>query len=136
MVEIASRALSPGINDPFTAIVCIDNLTTSLSYLAKAQFPSNYTFNENEELKIIGDMVDFEGILDSSFNQIRQFAKGNTAVIIRLMEALITISEVTTREQDVKAVNRHANMVLNIGKTSIEEKNDIEDLLERARLIC
>jgi uncharacterized membrane protein len=30
MVEIAARALSPGINDPYTAITCIDKLTATL----------------------------------------------------------------------------------------------------------
>jgi uncharacterized membrane protein len=42
MVEIAARALSTGVNDPFTAIACIDNLTDTLCYLAQAKFPSKY----------------------------------------------------------------------------------------------
>jgi uncharacterized membrane protein len=91
MVEIAARALSPGINDPFTAIACIDNLTAILCYLAQAKFPSKYRYDAEGTLRLIVNAVDFEGILDAAFNQIRQFSGGSPSVIIRLMEALATI---------------------------------------------
>jgi uncharacterized membrane protein len=135
MVEIASRALSPGVNDPYTAIACIDNLTSTMSYLAEAQFPSKYRFDEEGELRIIADVLDFEGVLDAAFNQIRQFSAGSTAVIIRLMEALITIYGFAKMERYKKAVIKHAEMVLRIGKQTINEKNDIEDLKERAEVL-
>lgn len=135
MVEIASRALSPGVNDPYTAITCIDNLTSTMSYLAQAKFPSKYRFDEEDHLRIIVDVLDFEGILDAAFNQIRQFSGGSTAVIIRLMEALTTIYKSTTKDKHKNALIKHAQMVLNKGKQSITEKNDLEDLNNRAKLI-
>ncbi len=135
MVEIAARALSPGVNDPYTAIACIDNLTATMSYLAAAKFPSIFRFDKDQNLRIIADTLDFEGILDAAFNQIRQFSAGSTAVIIRLMEALITINKFAKRESYRQALVKHANMVLRIGKESIKEKNDISDLEERAKKI-
>lgn len=135
MVEIAARALSPGINDPFTAMACIDNLTAIMSYLAQAKFPSKFQFDEIGNLRIIADTVEFEGVLDAAFNQIRQFSIGSTAVILRLMEALVIISGFTKEESHKKAVIKHAEMVLNIGKQNIKEENDIQDLTERARKI-
>jgi len=135
MVEIASRALSPGINDPYTAIACIDNLTATMSYLAQAKFPSKYRFDEEGNLRIIANPLDFEGVLDAAFNQIRQFSGGSPAVIIRLMEALTTINKFTDRERHKKSVTRHAEMVLNIGKQTIKEENDIQDLTTRAKKI-
>lgn len=135
MVEIAVRALSPGVNDPFTAIACIDNLSASLSYLAKAKFPSKYRFDEKGTLRAIVNTLDFEGILDAAFNQIRQFSGGSPAVIIRLMEALITIQEFASKESQSKAIIKHAEMVLRIGKETINEKNDLDDLTDRAEKI-
>lgn len=132
MVEIAARALSPGVNDPYTAISCIDNLSATMSYLAQAKFPSKYRFDENGTLRMVLDPVDFEGLLDAAFNQIRQFSAGNAAVIIRLMEALITIQKFTRKKDHKKAVAKHAQMVLSIGKQSIEEENDLQDLQQRA----
>jgi len=135
MVEIAARALSPGVNDPYTAIACIDNLTATMCYLAQVKFPSKYRIDDKKELRVIADTIDFDGVLDAAFNQIRQFSAGNTAVIIRLMEVLLIIHEFTKNESYKKAIVKHAKMTLNVGKESITEKNDLEDLIERSKKI-
>jgi uncharacterized membrane protein len=135
MVEIAARALSPGVNDPFTAIACIDNLTATLSYLVQAEFPSKYRYDKDEKLRIIADTLDFEGVLDAAFNQIRQFAGGSPSVIIRMMEALITIKSFVKEGPYEKALVKHAEMVFRLGKDTISEKNDLEDLRTRAKKI-
>jgi uncharacterized membrane protein len=132
LVEIGVRALSPGVNDPFTAIACIDNLTRTLSSLAQVSFPSPYRFDDENELRLVVDSLDFEGLLDASLNQMRQFASGSPAVIIRLMEALRTIYPFTVSEDQKQAVVRHAKMVLHTGQHSLEEKNDLEDLKKRS----
>lgn len=133
MVEIADRALSPGINNPYTAINCIDNLTTAMCYLAQAKFPSKYHFDEEGNLRIIADELDFEGVLDAVFNQIRQYSEGSTAVIIRLMEALITIYEFTIKENYKKAVIKHAEMVLRLGKKLSKKKMTFKTSLKEQR---
>jgi uncharacterized membrane protein len=135
MVEIAARALSPGVNDPFTAITCIDNLTAALTGLAKLKFPSKYRYDEEGKLRIIANTVDFEGALDAAFNQIRQFSGGSPSVIIRLMEGLITIHGFTTNTKDRDSVIEHAEMVLRMGEETIFEKNDLKDLIERSKQI-
>lgn len=135
MVDIAVRALSPGVNDPYTAVTCIDNLTSTMCYLAQAKFPSKYRFDEEDTLRVSADVIEFEGVLNAAFNQIRQFSGGSPAVIIRLMEALTTIRGFAKNESQKKAINKHAEMVLNIGKRSIEDENDLRDLSERANKI-
>lgn len=135
MVEIAVRALSPGVNDPYTAITCIDNLTAVICNLTEAKFPSKYRYDDEGNLRVIADTLDFNGVLDASFNQIRQFSAGSAAVIIRLMEAMSTILNFTKKESNKKAVIRHAEMVLTLGKETISEKNDINDLTKRAEEI-
>ncbi len=135
MVEIAVRALSPGVNDPYTAIACINNLTSAMCQLAQTKFPSKYRFDKKENLRIIADALDFNGVLDAAFNQIRQMSGGNTAVIIRLMEALTTIYGFIKKESYKKQVIKHAEMVLRIGKQTINEQNDIQDLIYRSKNI-
>ena len=135
MVEIAARALSPGVNDPYTAIACIDHLTATMCYLAQVKFPSKYRIDDNQQLRVIADTLDFEGVLDAAFNQIRQFSAGSTAVIIKIMEVLTIIHEFTTQESHREAVIKHAKMTLHVGKQSIKETNDLEDLTERSKRI-
>ena len=135
MVEIAARALSPGINDPFTAMSCIDNLTSILSYLSQVDFGNKYQADEENKLRLISDMANFEGLLNASFNQIRQYSGGSPAVIIRLMEGLITIHHFAQKVSYKKAVIKHAVMVLNAGRSNIAEAHDLKDLEDRAEQI-
>lgn len=135
MVEIAARALSPGVNDPYTAVTCLDNLTSAMSYLSEVKFPSRYRFDEEGKLRVIADRTTFEGMLDAAFNQIRQFAEGSPAVVIRLMESLITINKFARRQNHKNAIKKHAGMVLNMAKKTFPESNDLKDLQERSKLI-
>lgn len=106
-----------------------------MCYLAQVKFPSKYRVDENNNLRVIANSLDFEGVLDAAFNQIRQFAAGSTAVIIRLMEVLTIILGFTSKENQKKAVIKHARMTLAVGKQSIKETNDLNDLTERAQKI-
>jgi uncharacterized membrane protein len=131
MVEIAVRALSPGVNDPYTAIACIDHLSATMCYLAQAKFPPTHRIDENGQLRVVANNVEFEGVMDAAFNQIRQFSGGSPAVMIRLMDAMNTIRSFATKEHHKKAVRKHTDMVLALGEETITEPNDLNDLKER-----
>ena len=135
MVEIAARALSPGINDPYTAIACIDNLTSTICHLTTVKFPSIYRYDEDGTLRVVAATLNFEGMINASFNQIRQFAKGSPSVVIRLMEAMCTIDRFVQNKAQKSAVQRHASMILRAAENSFDEANDLNDLRERSRLI-
>ncbi|MBZ9779358.1 DUF2254 domain-containing protein [Psychroflexus sp. CAK8W] len=135
MVEIACRALSPGINDPFTAISCIDNLTSTLCYLTRIRFPSKYKFDDEDQLRYAHFPLTYQGMLDAAFLQIRQFSKGSPAVVIRLMEAMIKIHNSTTYSIHKKAVKEHAQMILKVAEDSFEESHDLEDMQKRSKII-
>lgn len=77
----------------------------------------------------------FYNELKATFWFIHQFSAGSTAVIIRLMETLITINGFAKKDSYKKTVIKHAKMVLNVGKESIKEESDLRDLLERSRKI-
>ncbi|MBI1224095.1 MAG: DUF2254 domain-containing protein [Bacteroidetes bacterium] len=135
MVEIAARALSPGINDPYTAMACIDNLTSTLCYLTKVNFPSRYRFDDEGELRVLTDVLTFEGMINAAFNKIRQYANGSPAVVIRLMDALNTVHKFARNKEQYSAVKKHAEMVLRLAENSFNEENDLADLKERSQLI-
>jgi len=100
LVEIACRAISPGVNDPFTAIRCIDQLSVGLSHLAEREFPSPYRYDDDHNLRVIVQPLTFAGLADAAFNQIRQYGSTDVAVIIRLLEAIAAIAEHTHRQND------------------------------------
>lgn len=87
MVDIALRALSPGINDTTTAVMCIDYLTANLAHLAGRSIPSRFRSFEGE-LRVIALGSDFESLVNESFDEIRRSANGNVTILSRLLSAL------------------------------------------------
>ena len=57
MVEIADCALSPGINEPFTAIRCIDQLSAALCHLVQKEIPFAYRYNDQGQLRVFAAPV-------------------------------------------------------------------------------
>ncbi|MBN1399839.1 MAG: DUF2254 domain-containing protein [Anaerolineae bacterium] len=100
LVEIALRALSPSINDPFTAMACIDWLGAGLFQVSERQTPSPYHHDRAGYVRLFTRPVTFAGLVDTAFGQIRQAARSNVAVIDRLLETLaVLISHVRKEEQ-------------------------------------
>jgi len=135
MVEIAVRALSPGVNDPYTAISCIDNLTSTLCYLSTKKFPPSYRFDDEENLRVITNAYDFELVTDVAFNQIRLYSAGNTAVVLKLMDGLVLIYKMVKNQKYKDAAKKHARKVLNVGQQCISDQEDLEILTEKSKEI-
>lgn len=131
LVEIAARALSPGINDPYTAITCIDNLTSAMCYLTVAEFPKNIRSDEEGTPRVLENPLTFAGIMDAVFNQIRQYGKEMPVILIRLMESLTTIHGFTCLESHKEVVAHHALVVLGTAESANLQPRDMADLKER-----
>jgi uncharacterized membrane protein len=119
LVEIAVRALSPGINDPFTAISCIDHLIGAFCRIARRAPREALRCDDGDAARLRIDRTDFVGLLDAAFNQIRQFATGTPSVSIRLMGALANIATVCERTDRREALGRHARLVLESCRESL-----------------
>jgi uncharacterized membrane protein len=128
LVEVGVRALSPGVNDPFTCIQCIDQLSANLCQLAQREFPSPYRYDDEKTLRVVARTLRFEAILNAAFHQIRQHGKGNVAVLIRLLEGLERIGACLQRHEDREAIRRHVTMIQRGSQHSIPERNDLEEI--------
>jgi uncharacterized membrane protein len=131
LVEIALRALSPGINDPFTAMRCIDRLSAGLSRLSERQFPSAYRYDNNHKLRIIAEPVAFEQLVNTAFNQIRHYGRSDVAVTLRLLNAIAQIASCTHCPHDRFALEQQAEMILQGSREGSFQQRDqqrVEDL--------
>lgn len=131
LVEVAVRALSPGINDPYTAIACIDQLSAAMCCLATRRFPSAYRRDSQDVIRVITTPTSFTGMLNASFDQIRQYGQTTVSVVIRLLEALTTIAGQSRTVNQRKAIHRQADMVLRSSEKSGFDDNDGQDVRER-----
>jgi uncharacterized membrane protein len=131
LVEVAVRALSPGINDPFTAMNCIDRLGEALSRLAQRSIPSPLRYDSDQRLRVITYPADFRAVTDAAFNQIRQYGAGSPAVLIRLLDVIGAVISLARRDADRLALAHHAELVLRTASRNVAEEADLEDIKER-----
>lgn len=124
LVEIAVRALSPGINDPFTAITCVDRLGSSLHRLAQRETLSPFRLDEEDRLRVFVPAVTFPEIVDASFGPIRQYARSSAIVTIRLLEAIAVVAGATHRPNDRAALLRQAEMIVRGAREALPEVGD------------
>jgi len=120
IVDMALKALSPGINDTTTAVMCVDYLTAIMAKLAPRQIPSSRRYEEGD-LRVIAKGPNFESLLAEAFDQIRCNAIGNVAIMSRMLGALQTIASMTDSPSRRRAL--------------LEQLQWIAELAERTRRI-
>jgi uncharacterized membrane protein len=100
LVEIALRALSPGVTDLFTAMRCIDRLADALAMVARTAIPSPYRFDIDGELRVITQPLNFVVLLRQVFYPIGEAAMGKGIVVKRLYAAVEEIAPSCGEERE------------------------------------
>jgi uncharacterized membrane protein len=88
LADIAIKALSPGINDPTTAVTCIDRLSEVLINLGRRRPPSPVRRDERDGLRFIARELTFAAAVDLAFAQVRHYARADASVLAHLLVAL------------------------------------------------
>ena len=132
-MDTALKALSPGINDTTTAVNCVDYLGAILARLAQRRIEVPYR-SDNGRLRIIARGPTFATLLDESFDQIRQNADGNVAVLVRMLEVVQLITVRTSDESRLQSLRRQADLVLENAQRSVPSEHDRARILAAARL--
>jgi uncharacterized membrane protein len=132
MAEVAVRSLSPGINDPFTAIICVDWLSAALSRIAEREAPSPYHYDDDGQLRLITQVVTFAELLDTAFGSIRSSALSltNAMVIVRMLEVIQVVAGRIHREEQYATLLRHTRLIGQGIRQQLSNMADQETLLE------
>jgi uncharacterized membrane protein len=112
IVDIALRAISPAVNDPSTAISCIDQLSRILiRWVSRAPPPSHF-FGPPHVLRVVIPWINLDGLLDTAFEQIRHYAAADVAVSLRLLRAFNDIAFAAQSEEIRRALLARADRVV------------------------
>jgi uncharacterized membrane protein len=130
LVDMALKAISPGINDTSTAVMRIDYLTAILARLAARKFAALQR-HEGDELRVITVAPSFEGLLFEGFDQIRGSAAGNVAIMARMLSALETLIDLTDRPHRRRAIRDQVQWLAELDGRTIESKHERERLARR-----
>lgn len=134
LVEVGVRALSPGINDPFTAMNCLDRLGAALCHLARRDLPSPYRLDDAGRLRVfIRSRTVFAGMVDASFDQLRQYGRESVSVTVRILETIARVLACVDGDEERAALLRQAEMTVRGARGAIPEPQDVEDVERRYR---
>ena len=128
LVEIAIRALSPAVNDTFTALTCIDWLGASLCKMAARWEPIRVHRDAHGYVRVITAHVSYKRMIERSFEKIRQAGRGMPAVLIRQLDAIARIVDSATTEQQRRLLLDQAAMILRASEDSVAEPADRADV--------
>ena len=135
LVDIALKALSPGINDTSTAVMCIDRLGSLLTMLAGRDL-GNSVRAEGGQVRVIAQRPDFKSYLTTAFDQVRTNAAEDLAIYLRLLVALHTIAERTRRPAYRQALRQQADLALAAAEKNISVAYEIEQVRQRYQALC
>jgi uncharacterized membrane protein len=135
LVEIAVRALSPSINDPATACLCVDRLGAALAKIAARPVPSAFRYDRAGNLRLVAKHHAFEGLANAAFNQIRQYGRKSVPITVRLLEAIRRVASRVQRDEDRATLLQHAEMIMRGSEKADFDSNDRADIEERYRLV-
>ena len=124
--EIAVRALSPGINDPFTAGSVLDRFGDALCRIAPRHLPRG-AVQRDGHVAITLDVVSYDGLCDGMFHTIRQNGSGSAYVLIRLLEVLCRVAEVERLADRRSALSRHADLAVAVAREGVDDPAGLAD---------
>jgi uncharacterized membrane protein len=131
LVEIAIRALSPAVNDTFTALTCLDWISAGLSRISGRELSEHVYRDEEGRVRLIGADWSYPKMTNRAFDKIRQAAHGMPAVMIRILDSLTAVVEATTTATQRGVLLRQGEMVLRSANESVTEQNDLDEIQSR-----
>ncbi len=131
LVEIAIRALSPAVNDTFTALTCMDWISAGLSEISTRILAKGVYRGQSGKVRLIESDPSYSRMVNRAFDKIRQSADGMPAVIIRMIDSLSVILQNTSSASQRDILLRQAQMTMRLAEDTVPEANDLDDIRQR-----
>lgn len=121
--DVAVRALSPGINDPTTAIHCIDTLALLVTRWMRHERISPYRCYQGK-LRIVAPTATFTEVLDNAYSQIRYYGSGDMETTLRLLEVYAQLGSLTSEKGEKAILWEHVERLLETAAQNITGAGD------------
>jgi uncharacterized membrane protein len=111
LVDVAVKALSPGINDPTTACMCLDQIGALVLRLSHRKMPSPYRMRDGA-LRVIAPAPDYAGLVALAFNAVILQSRGDLQVLVRVLDQLEAAERCVGDAQRRRSLSRAARAVM------------------------
>lgn len=133
LVEIAVRALSPGINDPYTAVSAIHRLSAPWPSMMRRCVPPGVFHDGEGMLRVICSRSTYGSLLNASFSQIRQAGSDKPLILIHLLKTFQATALCARTEEQRSALRSEVNAVLEDARRDIMNAADLRDVEQHAQ---
>jgi uncharacterized membrane protein len=128
IVEVALRALSPAVNDTFTGVACVDWIGDALLVVAEAPSWNGFGFDDDAVVRLCVRAVKLERVVRLAFDQIRQAAADNPAVLIRMLDVIRRIAQRVPAGDARAALLSEAEAIRETAEAKVAVRLDREDV--------
>ena len=123
LTEVALRALSPGINDHFTALQCIDRIGDGLNLLASRELPSKYRHDDEGTLRVVVESIDLATLVEHTFGPIRRYGCESLLVGEHMLKTIRAILEIHHDPTLRAALLEQARLIEQDGSQKLNEED-------------
>lgn len=139
LVDMALKALSPGINDSTTAVTCLNHIGVILAFCAQRNLQARDRYDAQGKVRLLSIGIDFAELARLAFRQVAESAQGNTEVLLRLIGTIRKTGKAchgrTERDAMLHVVNIVSDIALHSAKSrDAKEQLDAELLALKAML--
>jgi uncharacterized membrane protein len=136
LVEIAIRALSPAVNDTFTALTCIDWLTASLCQVELRWAPTRVHHDNQGYVRVVTSHISHRRLVERAYEKVRQAGRGMPAVMIRQLDGLTRIMLLTGPAERREVLIKQGEMIMRSAEESVSEREDRADVKRAYVALC
>jgi uncharacterized membrane protein len=111
LVEVAVRAMSPAINDPFTAMTCLDYIGNGLTLFIQKGERSPVVYDQDGKLRVAFEPVTFDKLINASFDKLRHCSCDNASVLQHMLKVVDLVGRETKSPEVRQKLARHVELI-------------------------
>ena len=121
LVDITARAMSTGVNDPYTAVTCVDWLTAGASEMTRRQPPSPYRLDEEGNLRLVAPQGSFREHIERGFGRIRPYIARDINAGRHTLRMLASLAERCHSIDQLQILGAEAESLVTLAREMLEE---------------
>ena len=136
LADIAAKALSPAVNDPYTGMQATEHLAVVLAALAPRPLGNQLLDDDSGQLRVVVPGRDFATYVELATGQVRRYGSSEPRVLTTLLRALDTIGGFCPDDVRRRAVAAAAAMVGEAAELAIVQAGDRQPITDQARAVA
>jgi uncharacterized membrane protein len=125
LTEMSVRAMSPAINDPFTAMTCLDHIGDGLVQFSQQGERGSHYYDQDGQLRLILEPVTFDELLSAAFDMLRHASCDNASVLLHMLAVIDVIGQEAKAPEARRLLLRHVSL--------IQAESQVGELIEQDR---